>query len=252
VPFPHSLRLPAVIVSCVFAAACGENTITQPASFDGGDLAQVIAAMDVPYFTVGSFATLGAQQSKLVPSSCSYSAAVTGFVCPTTLLKNLRITRSFFLSGASGPQAHFDPATTDVIRTAAHLTNADTAWGWVTVTTATEDFRLTGLRTNARVLDGGSVEHMTAIGGSDATRPDTVAFTTTRMVRQLTFSRTSPYPASGLIEIDILTEGGLGAGSVHQQIVFDGSNRARWITTSHGPTRTCIVDLSAQTETICQ
>jgi hypothetical protein len=203
----------------------------------------------------------------IVPASCSYSAAVQGFTCPTVSSGGLTWDISYFLYDAAGhSQSQADAGTTAAVRTVVDTkgTTSPPPANGISATVVLSDhsdLTMSGLLTTTHKLNGNGTSHydMTLSGAASLHAVIDMTTATNNVVLPVQSDATTPaWPSSGTITTDtktVTTIGNVGAVTTtsHAVITFNGTNTATIVyTTSLSTTiTTCKVDLTGKSPPVC-
>jgi hypothetical protein len=184
-----------------------------------------------------------------LPSSCSYVASTSIFVCAPVTVTGLTITQSYKLLDASGkPQSAFDPNTTASIHATNSVAGTISAGGNNLTIDETQELTLSGLLTNTHTLDGTMTMKMagtTTVGSTVTPIASTVMMTITNLAVPRSTSGPTTYPASGTITSDLTaTVNNTVSASVHVEITFNGTSKVAVVMTIGGFVQHCTIDLA--------
>ena len=108
-----AIRCLRIAILGALVTACSSDSSVAPVTRQPVDLNQALSEMTLPSLAGVTTALPGVPSQALttpLPSSCTYVAATSRFVCPTVTVTGLTITQSYTLLDASGtPQSAFDP-----------------------------------------------------------------------------------------------------------------------------------------------
>ena len=263
-----TVRMSAAVAAtalATLAAGCGSDAPTTPSSSSNPlDLTSVFAQM-----SSADASSLGSARSLLgvpalvvpttLPSACSFSSTVQGFVCPSKTSAGLTVGFTYFLYDAAGhTQSSADATTTDAVRAVADVKGTiATQFNAINATMAVDDhsdMTLKGLLSANRTLNGTSTSHLdlTTTGSASTHSTFDLATTTANVVLP---KAAGSWPASGTVTSDGTAKTNVGANAVtldlHQVVTFNGTSIVTVTTTVAGHTSTCKIDLSGKTAPVC-
>lgn len=238
--------------------ACSSESTVAPSAQQSTTLSQVLSEMSLP--SLAGTASLGPSvpvQSvgAPVPSTCSYSATLQSFTCPTVTASGLTITQSYTLLDAAGkPQSQFDPNTTAAVRVKSTISGAVSQSGSAMTINQQSDMTLSGLLTATHVMNGTSTMAMTgSVTTGTLTMPITSSgvMTMSNLVMPTSSSSGNAWPMSGTITEDFTSSVDTNGSSVtlHMTMTFNGTNKVAVVTTILGTVQHCTMDLSLGTMT---
>ena len=265
------LRSLPIFALASIAAACADNS-SAPSSSKSIDLSAILSqisfASGLTLAGAGASPTTRLGPSAPAPSasSCAYSAAVQGFVCPTVTSNGIAFDLTYYLYDAAGhalTSADAAPiasvrAVNDLKGTAS-IPPANGTSGTVSLTDH-HDMTLTGLLGDKRTLNGTtSSHHDVSLSGATTFRAVIEGASVTHNVVLPKEGSTVPWPLSGTITSDFTTAVSHPSPAVntstHSVITFTGSNMATVVSTTTTPggtiTTTCTIDLSGAKPPVC-
>lgn len=231
----------AFVALALGAAACSESAVgpSQPV-----DLPTALSEMSISSIAPLEVSSgVSVPSLSVVPSRCSYDAALQSFACAPLTSNGFTITSAYTLLSASGaPQSAFDAATTAAIRTTTTLSGSTVLTGDTLHLDAHQTMTLSGLLTGHHLLDGTQVAHMTGhLAGSSL---DETMTTTIAGLIPPTPGSANPYPGGGSI-IFTMVDASFPAGTVTMTMVFNGTSKVDVTISAAGlPPQHCTIDLA--------
>lgn len=267
------VRSRSLIVAALLsvAGACSDSS-SAPSLSNSVDLSAILSQISfaggLTIAGAGASPTtrLGTSVSAPTASSCAYSAAVQGFVCPTVTSNGVTFDLTYYLYDAAGNAlSSADAAPIASVRAVSDMkgtvsippTNGTS--GTIALTDH-HDMTLTGLLADKRTLNGTtSSHHDVALSGATSFR---AVIEGTSVTHDLVLPRegsSPPWPMSGTITSDFTTAVSQPSPAVntstHSVITFTGSSTATIVSTttfSTGTfTTTCTIDLSGAKAPVC-
>lgn len=241
----------AVAAAALFAAACSDSPL-QPAS--SANLDAALSEMSLSSLAPAGILGMGvpAPSTALVPSQCAYASGSQSFVCAPLSFNGLTYDRSFALLTTSGaPQAAFDPATTDAVRTMTSVTGTMSFSGLTgsstsgSISSTVDDhstMTLSGLLSGRHVLNGQDDLKLTTTGLGSAPFITTMTTTISGLVPP---ANGSHYPQAGSITAVMSgLDAGLGSSTFSMTMVFNGTSKVDVTMVDGGTTTHCTLDLA--------
>lgn len=240
-------RSVSVLIACAFIVACSDGTGPQDVTV--GDLladvsdGQSFGAAGMAFAGAGAVPQLAAHD----PAACAFNSGTGTFVCPSTTVNGITISRSFQLLDASGqPQSAYSRATTAAVRTVTDLSGTITSTTGTATTTVTfvahDDATLSGLLTGTHTLNS-SGNSTAAITGGGLTHNVATTQTITNLVLPRRDSETR-YPQSGSIATGITVSSAGITHTLQVTLTFNGTSTATLVISTGGLSQTCTIDLS--------
>ncbi len=256
------------VAVAILAAGCGSDSPSTPTS-PQLNVSAVISQMSVGSLVgiPGGSGSLGVPSTATAPvvtaSTCTYSSATQGFVCPSIASSGLTFSATYWLYDAAGhSQTQASASTTASVRAVIDASGtvsgtAGTVSGSMTVANHS-DLTMTGLLGNNRTLNGASTGHdsLTATGNGATTVVVDLTTLANNIVIPATEGDGSSWPLSGTLTIDARTSTKTGvlptvSASAHAVVTFNGTSIVNVSGTVAGLPTTCRIDLSGKTAPVC-
>lgn len=263
----------ALLLAGVAAVAVGcSDSSSAPSTSSSVDLSAVLAQMNL----ASTFTVAGAGASATTPldlsipspnpSSCTYSSATQGFICPTVNKNGVSFDLAYYLYDAAGHALTTPNAgpiasvrvVTDTKGTATIPPSNGTS-GSVALTDH-NDLTLSGLQSDKRTLNGTTTSgHDVQLLGATTVHAVVEGSSATHDVVLPNEGSTSAWPLSGTITSDFTTSLNrpepLANTSTHSVLTFNGASTATLVmttTSSAGSaTTTCTIDLTGAKTPVC-
>jgi len=259
-----SVKALVAAVATAALAACGSDSPTATSQqLDLNTAISQMAAGSASSYS-GASALFGAPlgtSAALVPSSCTYSAAVQGFSCPARTVNGLTITGTFYLYDASGTSlAAIDPTKAASLRTVTDVqgtTSMDNMFAGTMTVAQHSDVTMSGLLSAARTLNGTSTGHMDSkmfMGALDTLHSLMDITTVTKDLVLPAPGATDQYPKSGSITANMIESGVLGDTTTFKStmvMTFDGTSVVTITMTDDLGTSVCKFDMKGAGMPVC-